>query len=70
MTTRVGLKRQVVTTLDTFPEETLAEVAIFLDYLQYKSTRCLLLSTSSEAVMLWLRSIGIQPEPCATFLVR
>lgn len=39
MTTRIGLKQQVVTTLDTFPEETLAEVAIFLDYLQYKLER-------------------------------
>ncbi len=36
MTTRVGLKEQVVAVLDTLPEETLAEVASFLEYLQYK----------------------------------
>jgi hypothetical protein len=36
MTTRDGLKQQVVAVLDTLPEETLAEVATFLDYLQYK----------------------------------
>ncbi len=36
MTTRVGLKQQVVTIVDTLPKETLTEVAIFLDYLQYK----------------------------------
>lgn len=36
MTTRDGLKEQVVAVLDTLPEETLAEVAEFLDYLQYK----------------------------------
>ena len=36
MTTRARLKEQVVTVLDTLPEETLAEVATFLDYLQYK----------------------------------
>ncbi len=36
MTTRVGLKQQVVTIVDTLPEETLTEVVIFLDYLQYK----------------------------------
>jgi hypothetical protein len=36
MTTRVGLKEQVVAVLDTLPEEALAEVASFLDYLQYK----------------------------------
>ena len=36
METRVELKQQVVTILDTLPEETLAEVTTFLDYLQYK----------------------------------
>ena len=36
MTTRVGLKQQVVTIVDTLPKETLTEVVIFLDYLQYK----------------------------------
>ena len=36
MTTRVGLKQQVVTIVDTLPEETLTEATIFLDYLQYK----------------------------------
>jgi hypothetical protein len=36
MTTRVGLKEQVVAVLDTLPEETLAEVATFLEYLQYR----------------------------------
>jgi hypothetical protein len=36
MTTRDGLREQVVAVLDTLPEETLAEVATFLDYLQYK----------------------------------
>ncbi len=36
METRVELKQQVVTILDTLPEETLTEVATFLDYLQYK----------------------------------
>jgi len=36
MTTRDGLKEQVVAVLDTLPEETLAEVATFLEYLQYK----------------------------------
>jgi len=36
MTTRDGLKEQVAAVLDTLPEETLAEVASFLDYLQYK----------------------------------
>jgi hypothetical protein len=36
MTTQVGLKEQVVAVLDTLPEETLAEVATFLEYLQYR----------------------------------
>ena len=36
MTARGGLKEQVVAFLDTLPEEALAEVATFLDYLQYK----------------------------------
>jgi hypothetical protein len=36
VTTQVELKKHVVTILDELPEETLAEVAKFLDYLQYK----------------------------------
>ncbi len=36
MTTRVELKQQVVTILNTLPEDTLTEVATFLDYLQYR----------------------------------
>ena len=36
MTIRDALKEQVVAVLDTLPEETLAEVATFLEYLQYK----------------------------------
>jgi hypothetical protein len=36
MTTRDGLKEQVVAVLNTLPEEALAEVATFLEYLQYK----------------------------------
>ena len=36
MTTRIELKKQVVTVLDELPDETLVEVARFLDYLQYK----------------------------------
>ena len=39
METRVELKQQMVTVLDTLPEETLTEVATFLDYLQYKLER-------------------------------
>jgi len=34
--TRVELKQQVMTILDTLPEETLTEVVTFLDYLQYR----------------------------------
>jgi len=36
MATQVELKKHVVTILDALPEETLAEVARFLDYLQYR----------------------------------
>jgi hypothetical protein len=39
MTTQNGLKQQVLTVLDTLPEEMLEEVAAFLDYLQYKLGR-------------------------------
>ena len=39
MTTRDGLKERVVAVLDTLPEETLAEVATFLEYLQYRLDR-------------------------------
>jgi hypothetical protein len=36
VTTQVELKKHLVTILDKLPEETLAEVARFLDYLQYR----------------------------------
>ena len=36
MSTQIELKKRVVTILDELPEESLAEVARFVDYLQYK----------------------------------
>ena len=39
MTTRIELKQRVVTILDTFPEDTLTEIATFLDHLRYKLER-------------------------------
>ena len=36
MSTQTELKRRVLTILDELPEESLAEVARFVDYLQYK----------------------------------
>ena len=36
METRAELKQQVAAVLDTLPEETLIEVATFLEYLQYR----------------------------------
>jgi len=36
MTAGNGVKEQVLVVLDTLPEEALKEVAVFVDYLQYK----------------------------------
>jgi hypothetical protein len=36
MTTGDGVKEQVLEALDTLPEEALEEIAVFVDYLQYK----------------------------------
>jgi predicted Zn-dependent protease with MMP-like domain len=36
MTAENGVKEQVLEALDTLPEEALEEVAVFVDYLQYK----------------------------------
>jgi hypothetical protein len=37
MTTPATLKRQLTQVLEALPEEALPEVALFLDYLQYKT---------------------------------
>ena len=39
MTAGNGVKEQVLTVLDTLPEEALKEVAAFVDYLQYRLGR-------------------------------
>lgn len=36
MTTQTELKQQISKVLDTLPEDKLSEVALFLEYLQYK----------------------------------
>ncbi|HEY66561.1 MAG TPA: hypothetical protein G4O02_18585 [Caldilineae bacterium] len=39
MPAQEGLKERVMATLDTLPEEALEEVAMFLEYLEYKLGR-------------------------------
>ena len=36
MTTQTELKQQITKVLDTLPEDKLSEVALFVEYLQYK----------------------------------
>ena len=39
MTSQTELKQQIAQALDTLPEDKLSEVALFLEYLQYKQGR-------------------------------
>jgi hypothetical protein len=39
MTTQTELKQRISKVLDTLPEDKLSEVALFLEYLQYKQGR-------------------------------